>query len=120
MSATGAAGPGAKRVKLLVGEVGRSKARAAVPPQVSEWSCLWSEAGPGPVEQGWEGEPDLTLTLAPADAQAVRDGTLAPSVAFMQGRLKTAGDNALLLEVLAWTTSPAFSEARHLAATGSL
>jgi len=29
----------------------------------------------------------------------------------MQGRLKTSGDNALLLGVLSWTATPAFSAA---------
>ena len=58
---------------------------------------------------GCEGEPDLTLGLSPEDARLVGQGQLAPSVAFMQGRLKTSGDNALLLRVLAWTTTPAFA-----------
>jgi putative sterol carrier protein len=66
---------------------------------------------PGTLTPGCDGEPDLALTLSPDDARSVRDGELAPSVAFMQGRLKTSGDNALLLRVLAWTATPAFPTA---------
>jgi len=51
------------------------------------------------------------LTLSPGDAQLVKKGELEPSVAFMQGKLKTSGDNALLLSVLAWSTTPAFADA---------
>jgi hypothetical protein len=51
------------------------------------------------------------LTLSPADAGLVKQGLLSPSVAFMQGRLKTSGDNALLLRVLAWSASDAFTPA---------
>jgi alkyl sulfatase BDS1-like metallo-beta-lactamase superfamily hydrolase len=44
--------------------------------------------------------PDLTLTLSYADATAMVAGDLDPSVAFMQGRMKTAGDPGLVLDVL--------------------
>ena len=57
--------------------------------------------GPGPV-----GGPDVALTLPLADAREVLEGRLNPSVAFMQGRLKTAGDNGLLLGLLAGWSSP--------------
>jgi hypothetical protein len=60
---------------------------------------------------GCPGEPDLSLTLSPADAEMVRQGRLAPSVAFMQGRLKTSGDNGLVLKVLAWSATDAFAGA---------
>jgi len=53
----------------------------------------------------------LALSLSPTDAALVKEGKLAPSVAFMQGRLKTSGDNALLLRVLEWTATPAFPAA---------
>jgi len=81
-----------------------------------QWSCQWGAEGPGPVGHGTEpgeGEPDLSLALSPQDARLVASGKLAPSVAFMQGRLKTSGENALLLSVLAWTATPAFAEARE-------
>ncbi len=45
--------------------------------------------------------PDLTLTVSYADASAIAGGELDPSVAFMQGRLKTAGDPGLVLDLLA-------------------
>lgn len=86
-----------------------SGAPGAEPPE--QWSCSWSATGPGPASEGCPGEPDLTLTLSPADAVLVSQGRLAPSVAFMQGRLKTSGDNALLLRVLAWSATDAFAPA---------
>jgi hypothetical protein len=58
-----------------------------------------------------EGEPDLTLMLSPEDANTVLSGELAPSVAYMQGRLKTAGDNALLLGLLRWSATDEFRQA---------
>jgi SCP-2 sterol transfer family len=75
-------------------------------------SWHWSDDGPGALVTPVPAEPDLALALSPADAQLVGRGELEPSVAFMQGRLKTSGDNALLLRVLAWTTTPAFAAAR--------
>jgi hypothetical protein len=44
--------------------------------------------------------PDLTLTVGSEEGAAMADGTLDPSVAFMQGRMKTAGDPGLVLDVL--------------------
>jgi hypothetical protein len=43
---------------------------------------------------------DVSLTLPYADAAAVLDGSLDPSVAFMQGRLKTSGRPGLVLDLL--------------------
>jgi putative sterol carrier protein len=45
--------------------------------------------------------PEVTLTASYADASAMASGDLDPSVAFMQGRLKTAGDPGLVLDLLA-------------------
>jgi putative sterol carrier protein len=45
--------------------------------------------------------PDLTLTVVYADGAAMAAGELDPSVAFMQGRMKTAGDPGLVLDLLA-------------------
>lgn len=81
------------------------------PPGPRQWSCQWFGEGPGPVFPGCDGEPALTLTLSPGDAELIRQGRLAPSVAFMQGRLKTSGDNSLLLRALAWSATPAFASA---------
>jgi len=44
---------------------------------------------------------DLTLTLPAPVAESIAAGELTPSAAFMQGRLKTAGDLGLVLDVLA-------------------
>jgi putative sterol carrier protein len=53
------------------------------------------------VSAGAPAEADLTLTLPVAVADAVADGELTASAAFMQGRMKTAGDLGLVLDVLA-------------------
>jgi putative sterol carrier protein len=69
----------------------------------------------GEVRLGAAGEPDLVFTTTAPDARALLDGTLDVNVAFMQGRLKTAGDNALLLRLLPQTRSEAFATRRaHL------
>lgn len=60
---------------------------------------------------GCDDEPDLTLTIGTDDAYLVRRGELDPSVAFMQGKLKSTGDNALLLNILGWTATPAYTKA---------
>jgi hypothetical protein len=44
---------------------------------------------------------ELTLTLPAPIAEAVADGETTASAAFMQGRMKTAGDLGLVLDVLA-------------------
>jgi hypothetical protein len=93
------------------GDVTAAQPGPTSPPGVSQWSCQWSADGPGPIAPGPQGEADLTLTLSTQDAQSIWDRHLDPSVAFMQGRLKTTGDNALLLKVLCWSATPAFSEA---------
>ena len=77
----------------------------------SQWSCQWSGDGPGPLVAAPEGEPDLTLTIGTDDARLVMQGQLEPSVAFMQGKLKSSGDNALLLRILAWSATPALAKA---------
>ena len=53
---------------------------------------------------------DVALTVPYAEAVAIAQGELAPSVAFMQGRMKTAGDPGKLLELLAATATPAFRD----------
>ncbi|MGH9104792.1 MAG: SCP2 sterol-binding domain-containing protein [Acidimicrobiales bacterium] len=124
--APGAGLPG-PLISLIIGETGRSSQRARSrrppasgpggtgsnnpPPAVVQWSCRWSAGGPGPIMPGCEGEPDLALALSPADAQEVKEGALSPSVAFMQGRLKSSGDSGLLLQVLEWSAGPAWPRA---------
>ncbi len=69
----------------------------------------------GRVVGGAEGSadaPDVTFTITGSDAGAVRNGQLDPTVAFMQGRLKTAGDPGAVLALLGAWSSPAGRRAR--------
>lgn len=66
----------------------------------------------GDVRLGGTDDPDLVLTTTVDVARELLDGTLDPNVAFMQGRLKTAGDNALLLRILPRARSDAFATRR--------
>jgi hypothetical protein len=61
----------------------------------------------------------VSLTIPHADAQAMLAGELDPNVAFMRGRMKTAGDPGLLLDLLAATAGYAQWRAGVLAATNS-
>ncbi len=56
------------------------------------------EAGAGPLA-----EPDITLTAPHPLALEIARGEVTASAAFMQGRLKTAGDPGRLLDLLAWS-----------------
>lgn len=53
------------------------------------------------VAPGAPNNADLTLTLPVAVADEVASGSLSASAAFMQGRMKTAGDLGLVLDLLA-------------------
>jgi len=64
------------------------------------------EAGTGPIA-----EPDITLTAPHPLALEIARGDVSASAAYMQGRLKTAGDPGRLLELLAWSHRPARREA---------
>ena len=61
---------------------------------------------------GGLGDADVSLTLPRDEAVAVAQGTLAPSVVFMQGRMKTAGDPGLLLDLLARSAGADFAAFR--------
>lgn len=50
-------------------------------------------------------DPDVTLSVPWADAADLCRGTLDPSVAFMQGRLKVAGSMRVLLILLPQTAT---------------
>jgi hypothetical protein len=63
-------------------------------------------------------DADLTLTVSSADALAVANGEVEPSVAYMRGRLKASGDGALLLEWLASTATGAYDSWRQQVMTG--
>jgi len=108
-------------VTFIVGSTDRAASRRArgkgAPaqsrPVAGQWSFQWTGAEPKDLVPGVEGEPALTLTLSPEDTALVLAGDLSPSVAFMQGRLKTAGDNGLLLELLRWSATGEFQKARE-------
>jgi hypothetical protein len=68
-------------------------------------------ADPGGVAAGGLADAAVSLTLPYADAMAIVRGELQPSVAFMQGRMKTAGDPGIMLEVLAATARASFRDA---------
>ena len=53
-----------------------------------------------------------TITLPASDARAALEGTVEPSVLFMQGRLKTDGDMAAVLALLRSTTTRGYGQAR--------
>jgi hypothetical protein len=63
------------------------------------WS--YREGVPGDGGVGAALDSDLVLTIADVDARPVATGAVEPSVAYMRGRLKAAGDGALLLGWLA-------------------
>jgi putative sterol carrier protein len=75
-----------------------------------QYSAYWENGALGTVAKGCKDKPDLTLRVSAEDARLMSDGQLSPSVAFMQGRLKTQGDNTLLLSVLAWSATPSFRQ----------
>lgn len=58
---------------------------------------------------------DLTLTTSWGDFDQLLDGSLDPSVAYMRGRLKTAGSSRVLLRVLQWAATPSFEKGRRRA-----
>ena len=47
-----------------------------------------------------EGDAPVVFTATPADADALAQGKLNLAVAFMQGRVKAAGDGKALLDLL--------------------
>jgi hypothetical protein len=57
-------------------------------------------------------EPDVALTLPEPEARAVFSGEREPSVGFMRGRIKTAGDPGLLLVWLRSTATPEWEDWR--------
>jgi hypothetical protein len=57
-------------------------------------------------------DADVSLSIPHAEAVAVVQGELAPSVAFMQGLMKTAGDPGKLLDLLERTTGPGYDAFR--------
>jgi hypothetical protein len=72
-------------------------------------------AGEGSIERA-----DVTFTVSEAEVgEPMAVGSLDPAVAFMQGRVKTAGDPGWVLETLAAWSSPAGRQAIASLATTS-
>ncbi len=67
----------------------------------------WAKVGDGVVLERGDGPPSepasITFTASPADAQALHDGALDLSVAFMRGQVKMSGDFGALLQFLPQT-----------------
>jgi SCP-2 sterol transfer family len=76
-----------------------------------QWHAI-CDGGSLAVDTGALADAEVTLTLPYADAVAVQRGELDPIVAYMQGRMKTAGDPGKLLDLLASTATPAYAELR--------
>lgn len=62
-----------------------------------------TESGLGELE-----DAEITLTQSYADAVAIQKGELDPSAAFMQGRVKAAGNMSKLMFLLPITSSPEY------------
>jgi predicted lipid carrier protein YhbT len=78
-------------------------------------SCYWvlEDGRPTSAAIGTVEAADLTLTLPWADGAALQAGSLDPSVAFMQGRMKVAGSMEATLALLAAARSPEGQELRR-------
>jgi putative sterol carrier protein len=64
------------------------------------WQVRVDDGVVAEVAPGAPASADLTLTLPVALASDIANGSTSASAAFMQGRLKTAGDLGLVLDVL--------------------
>src|SRR5262245_15609568 len=78
-----------------------------------KWHVLIAAGSPLVAAAGPRADADVMLTLPHDDLVAVARGELAPSVLFMQGRLKTAGNPGLLLDVLRATSLAGYAAARE-------
>jgi len=65
------------------------------------WQVRLDDGVVADVAAGAPASADVTLTLPAPLAGEVASGALTVSAAFMQGRMKTAGDLGLVLDVLA-------------------
>ena len=64
------------------------------------------------VVAGADTAAEVTITLAHADAPAVLGGSVSLDVAYMQGRVKVAGDPAAVLRVLELSPAPSWEPVR--------
>ena len=77
-----------------------------------EVSLYWRYEDGRPVEGGVGllAGSELALSANAEDAGEIFSGSVPPSVAFMRGRLKAAGDGGVLLAFLRSTTDPRFAD----------
>jgi len=68
-------------------------------------SVRYDDGRPGPAEPA-DGEPVVILTIPVTEAVAIFTGRCEPSVGFMRGRVKTAGDPGALLRWLRAASGP--------------
>jgi putative sterol carrier protein len=78
-------------------------------------SCYWvvEDGRPASAGAGTVDAPDVTVNLSWSDAAAIQAGTLDPSVAFMQGRMKVAGSMAVVLALLSVAGEAEAQDVRH-------
>jgi putative sterol carrier protein len=55
-------------------------------------------------------DPEITLTVTHEDAMKIQQGELDANAAFMQGRIKVAGNMAKLMSLLPLTNSPEYKQ----------
>ena len=53
-------------------------------------------------------EPEVTMTLSYADSVSIQRGELDPNAAFMQGRMKVAGNMGKVMALMPLTMSPEY------------
>jgi putative sterol carrier protein len=56
------------------------------------------------------GNADFTMTQTYEDAKRIQQGELDPNAAFMQGRIKVAGNMAKLMALMPLTNAPEYKE----------
>jgi putative sterol carrier protein len=91
-----------------VGEVNGSVSLAIGVAKRKEVRFSWSYEDGVPAPGPSSGPPDLELTISADDAVELFHGRVEPSVSFMRGRLKAAGDGSLLIGFLSASASPDF------------
>ena len=62
------------------------------------------------IQLGEIADPEITLTVAYDDAMKIQQGELDANAAFMQGRIKVAGNMAKLMSLLPVTNSPEYKQ----------